>query len=120
VTFGALGDATLITAPPYEWPTRMTGPGIDFKKAAMLAASAVRLRSGFGGAKTVYPPASNWGITAFQLDASAQAPCTRTIVGLELDIVAYLIFLLCTSCVSATANPTIALRTAERARTEII
>jgi hypothetical protein len=31
----ALAAATVITAPPYEWPTSMTGPSISFTTLAM-------------------------------------------------------------------------------------
>ena len=29
--FGAFAEATVITDPPYEWPTRTTGPGTDLR-----------------------------------------------------------------------------------------
>ena len=39
-------------------------------------------RSGLGAASTVYPSACSCSTTAFQLELSAHAPCTSTIVGL--------------------------------------
>jgi hypothetical protein len=47
----------------------------------MYAASPPRLRNGFGGATTVRPLERRSAITPFQLDASANAPCTRNTVG---------------------------------------
>ena len=44
-------------------------------------------RSGFGGAVTVRPFACSRSITPFQLDASAKAPWTRTMVGCVSDMV---------------------------------
>src|SRR5690242_13633480 len=38
-------------------------------------------RSGLAGAVTSRPAASSSGMTPFQLEASAKAPCTSTIVG---------------------------------------
>jgi hypothetical protein len=54
-----------------RWPTN----------EAMYAASPATPRSRFGGAKTVKPRPRRPVATAFQLDASAQAPWTRTMVG---------------------------------------
>jgi len=34
-TLGVLAPATVITAPPYDWPTRMTGPSISLTTLAM-------------------------------------------------------------------------------------
>ena len=47
----------------------------------MYGASIATPRSRFGGASTVKPWLCSSVATAFQLDASAQAPWTRTIVG---------------------------------------
>ncbi|MGC2492312.1 MAG: hypothetical protein WA410_05660, partial [Candidatus Binatus sp.] len=52
-TFGALAEATLITEPPYEWPTRTTGPATDLRYVEMTAASAESPRRVFGRARTV-------------------------------------------------------------------
>src|SRR6266487_248523 len=52
VTFSEL-PATVITAPPYEWPTRTTGPSISSMTDAVREASYGSPRSGFGGARTV-------------------------------------------------------------------
>jgi len=35
MTFAALVAAFVITAPPYEWPTARTGPGVWLKTLAM-------------------------------------------------------------------------------------
>src|SRR6187402_2434221 len=50
-------------------------------RLATSAASAFTLRSSLGAATTVYPSLCNWPITPFQLDESAKAPWTRTMVG---------------------------------------
>ena len=47
----------------------------------MTAASAATPRSVFGSATTEWPAAWRRWITPVQLEASAQAPWTRTIVG---------------------------------------
>src|ERR1700683_4839332 len=54
-TFGALAEATLITEPPYEWPTRTTGPATNLRYVEMTAASAARPRTGFGRARAGQP-----------------------------------------------------------------
>src|SRR6187551_3022736 len=51
----------------------------------MYATSALIPRSGFAGAVTGTPLACNRVITPFQLDASANAPCTSTTVGFVAD-----------------------------------
>src|SRR6476620_3913053 len=60
----------------------MIGPLIVFRKSAIVAASPFRLRSGLGGASTVYPADCRRPITPFQTAPLAHAPCTRTTVGL--------------------------------------
>src|SRR6185295_14440140 len=57
-------------------------PLIVFRKPAMVAASPFRLCNGLGGASTVYPADCRRAITPLQLALFAQAPCTRTTVGL--------------------------------------
>src|ERR1700758_4980298 len=52
----------------------------------MAAASKARLRKGLGGATTVWPALCSSRITPANPDASANAPCTRTIVGVA-DVV---------------------------------
>src|SRR5713101_1060264 len=59
-----------MTSPPYECPTRTIGP-------LMLATP----RSGFTGARTVYPRSCSRAVTPLQPEASAKAPWIRTIVG---------------------------------------
>jgi hypothetical protein len=48
---------------------------------AMYGASVLTARRRFGGARTVKSWLCSSAATAFQLDASAHAPWTRTIVG---------------------------------------
>src|SRR3954470_5814421 len=52
----------------------------------MYAESVATPRSRFGGPKTVKPWLCSSDATAFQLDASAHAPCTRTTVGLGMSV----------------------------------
>src|SRR5215469_4551667 len=76
VTLSSPADACVMTAPPYECPTRTTGPSIAPTAACTVAASDARLRSGFGGATAVRPALlSSWMIPA-KPDASAKAPWT--------------------------------------------
>ena len=51
----------------------------------MYGASIGTARSRFGGASTVKPWLWSSDATAFQLDASAHAPWTRTMVGFGMD-----------------------------------
>ena len=74
--------AFVITTPPYEWPTRTTGPVVRWaRNDATYAASPATPCNRFGGVSTVKPWACSSVDTAFQLEPSAQAPWTRTIVG---------------------------------------
>ena len=54
---------------------------MDRSKAATDAASVLTLRSGLATAMVLYPALASSAITPFQLEASANAPCTRTMVG---------------------------------------
>src|ERR687890_785814 len=81
--FGFPVAALVITAPPYEWPTSTTGPGSVSRKARTYAASPDSDRSGLATAATVYPSLCSGATTLLQLEASAQAPCTRTITGFD-------------------------------------
>src|SRR5262245_31557791 len=54
------------------------------RKYARSAASPVRPRSGLAKDRTVYPSRRRSAISPFQLEVSAQAPCTRTMVGFAL------------------------------------
>src|SRR6185312_12563614 len=78
--------AFVITAPPYECPTRTIGPLIVLRKSAIVAASPFRLCSGLGGALTVYPFDCRRSITPLQTALLAHAPLTRTTVG-RTDVV---------------------------------
>jgi hypothetical protein len=52
----------------------------------MYGASIATARSRFGGASTVKPWLWSSDATAFQLDASAHAPWTRTMVGFGTEL----------------------------------
>src|SRR5215813_6032378 len=75
-----------MTEPPYECPTRTTGPETVLRYVEMTAASASRPRSVFGSARTSYPSLSRRSTTPFQLEESAQAPWTSKIVGFITDL----------------------------------
>jgi hypothetical protein len=49
---GAPSAAAEITAPPYEWPTRTIGPGMELITVRTAAASPATLRSGLAAATT--------------------------------------------------------------------
>src|SRR5579862_8073799 len=76
------GAAWEITAPPYECPTRTTGPSRVDVYRTIESASKARLRRGFIGALTSTPWACSSRITPAYPEASAKAPCTRTTVRL--------------------------------------
>src|SRR5258707_3249254 len=87
-TFSRSADACVITAPPYECPTRTTGPSIARTYAPTAFASKARLRSGLGDATTSYPDVVSSRITPPNPEASANAPCTSTTVGcMEPDMI---------------------------------
>src|SRR5215467_2723282 len=67
-------------APAYECPTKTTGPSTALTRMAIDSASEASPRSGLGIAMTVWPSLSSSRITPPNPDASANAPCTRTIV----------------------------------------
>src|SRR5713101_2262744 len=71
-----------MTSPPYECPTRTIGPLMLARTLATYAESLATPRSGFAGARTVYPRSCSRVITPLQPEASAKAPWIRTIVGL--------------------------------------
>lgn len=74
--------AFVMTAPPYEWPTRTIGPEMLRRRSATYAASSVRCRSGFAAPMAVNPRSCRARITWSKPVASAHAPCTtRTTVG---------------------------------------
>src|SRR5919112_6575599 len=77
----ASAGTSLITLPPYECPTRTTGPSTVRTTSATYCASVATDRSGFATAMTTCPAACSGVMIAFQLDDSAKAPCTRTMVG---------------------------------------
>ena len=52
------------------------------RRARTVSASPFTLRSGFAAARTEQPSLSRIVMTPYQLDQSANAPCTRTMVGL--------------------------------------
>src|SRR5215471_17049413 len=67
-------------APAYECPTKTTGPSMALTRVAIDSASEASPRSGLGIATTVWPSLFSSRITPPNPDASANAPCTRTIV----------------------------------------
>jgi len=75
-----------MTAPPYECPMSTTGPPIAAANAAMAAESNARLRSGLGGASTVCPALCSSRISPPKPEASANAPCTSTAVGVDVVV----------------------------------
>src|SRR5262245_59347482 len=79
-TLGSL-PASVITAPPYEWPTRITGPfcaSIALRVAATSPASEI---VGFCTIATLKPSLCRLSYTPCQPEPSTNPPCTRTIVG---------------------------------------
>src|SRR5690348_10255483 len=81
-TFGFPAAAPLITAPPYEWATTTTGPVWASIKRLVVSTSFGSEVNGFCTATTLYPSCCNCVITVCQPEASANAPCTSTMVGL--------------------------------------
>src|ERR1700744_4040484 len=59
---------------------------MDWTTALIAAASEARLRSGFGGATTSYPEVTSSRLMPAKPDASANAPWTRTTVGLRESV----------------------------------
>src|SRR6476659_3228668 len=77
-----------MTKPPYEWPTRTTGPFVRCaRNEATYGASVVTPRRRFGGVRTVKPWPCSSAETAFQLEPSAQAPWTSTMLGVVAGMV---------------------------------
>jgi hypothetical protein len=72
---------SVMTTPPHEWPTSSTGPPWRSMARRTAPTSSASDVSGVCTATTFKPCASSKGMTAFQLDASAQAPWTRTTDG---------------------------------------
>jgi len=70
----------VITAPPQEWPTRTTSPLWASTTRRTAATSSASDDSGFCTDTTFKPFACSSGVTWFQLDPSANAPCTSTTV----------------------------------------
>src|SRR5476649_285468 len=73
-----------MTAPPHEWPTSSTLPGIRSIARWVASTSAASEVSGFWTAQTRNPSLRSVGTTSSQLEPSAQAPCTSTIEILSL------------------------------------
>src|SRR5262249_58691241 len=72
--------AFVITAPPYECPTARTRPGTCSSALLTYAASIEMPRNGFGMVVTGTLWFSRRSITPFQLELSANAPCTSATV----------------------------------------
>src|SRR4029453_19365083 len=74
-----------ITKPPEEFPNNTTGPLVRCaRNDAIYGASIETPRNRLVGARTVKSSLWRGDVTAFQLEASAHAPWTRTIVGLGM------------------------------------
>src|SRR5215469_15075331 len=67
-----------MTAPPYECPTRTTGPDCRSITAFVNLTSSAKEVSGCCTTETVYPSFLRMLATASQPEPSANAPCTRT------------------------------------------
>src|SRR5262245_1551429 len=67
-----------MTAPPYECPTRTTGPDCRSITAFVNLTSSANEVSGCCTTDTVYPSFSRILATASHPEPSAKAPCTRT------------------------------------------
>src|SRR5215469_272800 len=67
-----------MTAPPYECPTRTTGPDCLSITAFVNLTSSANEVSGCCTTDTVYPSFLRILATASQPEPSANAPCTRT------------------------------------------
>lgn len=77
----------VMTAPPYEWPTSTTGPSISRTWAAIRPASYAGPCSSLDSATAGMPRLCSSAITPVQDEFSANAPCTRTTVGVLSVIV---------------------------------
>src|SRR5690349_10602781 len=75
-----------MTAPPYEWPTASTGPGICRSALVTYAVSMAMPRSGLETAWTFTPAARSCRTTSFHPELSANAPCTRATVGALVSV----------------------------------
>src|SRR4029077_13071839 len=84
-TFGFPAAAPLITAPPYECATTTTGPVWASIKRLVVSPSLGSELNGCCTATTLSPSCCNCRITVCHPEASANAPCTSTIVGLTAD-----------------------------------
>src|SRR6266436_3782930 len=79
-TLGSL-PASVITAPPYECPTRITGPGCASITLFVVATSPASEIVGFWTMATLYPSLRTSWNSPSQPDPSTNPPWTRTIVG---------------------------------------
>src|ERR1700679_3640462 len=67
-----------MTAPPYECPTRRTGPSWASMIRFVAATSSANEVNGFCTQTTWNPFPCRIGISLGQLEPSAHAPCTKT------------------------------------------
>jgi hypothetical protein len=81
---------TVITNPPYECPTRITGPPMRSIARFTVATSSARKWRGSSTAITLCPASCRKGITLLHEDASPHKPWTKTM----LIFVAFVIVLL--------------------------
>ena len=79
-TFGCT-PAWVMTEPPQEWPTSTTGPVWALITRLAKATSSSSEVNGFCTAIAFRPWACSSGMTLFQDEPSAKAPCTSTTVG---------------------------------------
>jgi hypothetical protein len=82
LTFAFPAAAALITAPPYECPTTTTSPVCASISRRVVSTSPASDASEFCTATTRYPSCCRSEMTACHPEASANAPCTSTTVGL--------------------------------------
>src|SRR5271154_4629903 len=78
--------------PPQLCPTSTTGPSMSETIRLVAAKSSASDESGSWAAMTRRPFACRRGITLLQLDPSAHAPCTNTIVAPDSPMISFLFF----------------------------
>src|SRR6185437_8353495 len=86
MTLGASVPSAVMIWPPYECPATRVGPSWRRSTRRSRSTSSASLVRPNWGAVTLYPSACSCSMTAFQLEPSAQAPCTRTMLGSEVMV----------------------------------
>src|SRR5918993_1146281 len=89
--------------PPYECPAMTIGPSMLSRTLRRYSASLARPRSGFATAITRWPASRRALIEPFQLEESAYAPWTRTMVCFTDPLVVefMVMFLLVVACAAS-------------------